>query len=57
MLEVKSTVSEIYPYLQWLGPFIVERKTKSNFETEGGDISDPNEKGSDTTRSTFNSRC
>ena len=50
-MEVKSNLSEIYPYLQWLEPFIAEWRTKSNFETESIDISDSNDEGSDTARS------
>ena len=41
----------VYPYLQWLEPFITEQRTKSNFETESIDISDSNDEGSDTARS------
>ena len=51
VMEVKSNLSEIYPYLQWLEPFIAELRTKSNFETESIDISDSNDEGSDTARS------
>ena len=50
-MEVKSNLSEIYPYFQWLEPFIAEWRTKSNFETESIDISDSNDEGSDTARS------
>ena len=42
----KSNLSETYPYLQWLEPFIVEWRTKSYFETESIDISDSNDEGS-----------
>jgi len=28
--EVKEELSDIFPYLQWLDVYIVERKTKSN---------------------------
>ena len=38
----------VYPYLQWLEPFITEQRTKSNFETESIDISDSNDESSDT---------
>ena len=41
----------VYPYLQWLEPFITEQRTKSNFETESIDISDSNDESSDTARS------
>ena len=41
----------VYPYLQWLEPFITEQRKKSNFETESIDISDSNDEGSDTARS------
>ena len=41
----------VYPYLQWLEPFITEQRTKSNFETESIDISDSNDEDSDTARS------
>ena len=48
---MKSNLSEIYPYLQWLEPFIVERRIKSNFKTESVDNADSNDEGSDTARS------
>ena len=48
---MKSNLSEIYPYLQWLEPFIAEQRTKLQFETESVDISDSNDEGSDTARS------
>ena len=51
VVEVKSNLSEIYPYLQWLEPFIAEQRTKLQFETESVDISDSNDEGSDTARS------
>ena len=37
MIEVKKDLSEMYPYLQWLEPCIVERKIKSNFGGFGAD--------------------
>ena len=48
---MKSNLSEIYPYLQWLEPLNAERRTKLQFETESVDISDSNDEGSDTARS------
>ena len=41
----------MYPYLQWLEPYIVERKTKSNFggfaaDTECCEISDSDNESS-----------
>ncbi|XP_068732649.1 uncharacterized protein [Montipora capricornis] len=49
--EVKKDLSGMYPYLQWLEPYIVERKTKSNFggfaaDSECCEISDSDNESS-----------
>ena len=53
MTEVKKHLSEMYPYLHWLEPYIVERK-KSQFgaDTKCCEISDSeNESSPSTSRS------
>ena len=32
--DVKSELSGMFPYLQWLDPYVKERKTKTNFNSE-----------------------
>lgn len=51
LTEVKKDLCENYPYMQWLEPYIVERKTKSNFggfvgDSESCEVSDSHNESS-----------
>lgn len=41
--EVKSELSDLFPYLQWLEPYIKERKTKTNFNAAQDDENEVSE--------------
>lgn len=55
--SVKTELSDIYPYLQWLVPYIVERKTKTNYQITLSDDDTDQETSEDTSIGEKSDKC